>query len=64
MGKTKTNKWIQKAIKKKGAFTQYCKNKGYKKVTNKCIQEGLKSKNPKTRARARLAKTLRKLNKK
>ena len=58
------NKWIQKAIKKPGAFTAYCKRKGYKGVTEKCIEEGLKSRNKKTRARARLAKTLRRLRRK
>lgn len=38
--------------KNRGKFTQYCKSKGYKGVTQKCIQEAKKSKNPKTRKRA------------
>ena len=63
MAKKKEEKWIQKAIKKPGAFKEYCKRKGYKGVTEKCIQEALKSPDPKTRARARLAKTLKKLAK-
>ncbi|MEM2695854.1 MAG: hypothetical protein QXU09_02835 [Thermoproteota archaeon] len=53
--------WIQEAIKNPGSFTAYCKRKGYKGVTQECIQEGLKSPNPTVRRRARLAKTLRKL---
>ena len=56
--------WIQKAVKHKGAFTKYCKSKGYKKVTRACIEEGLKSKNPTIRKRANLAKTFRSMNKK
>ena len=48
-------KWIQKAVKKKGAFTAYCKRKGYKGVTKECIREGLHSKDDTTRRRARLA---------
>ena len=59
--KNEDNKWIQSAIKKPGAFTKYCKRKGYKGVTNACIEEGLRSKNPTIRRRAALAKTLRKL---
>lgn len=43
---------------KKGAFTQYCKRKGYKGVTKACIEEGKKSKNPLTRKRAVFAETL------
>jgi len=56
--------WIQSTIKKPGSFTSYCKKKGYKGVTNKCIAEAKKSKNPKTRKRAALAKTLRNMKKK
>ncbi len=57
----KKEKWIQKAIKKKGAFTSSCKRKGFKKVTLACINLGLKSKNSLTRKRARLANTLKEL---
>ena len=59
--KKKNDKWIQNAIKKKGAFTSFCKRKGFKKVTLACINLGLKSKNPLTKKRARLAKTLKDL---
>ena len=51
--------WIQQAIKNPGAFTRYCGGK----VTNECIRKGCKSKNPTTRRRACLAKTLRKMKK-
>lgn len=54
-------KWIQKAVKKKGAFTKYCKSKGYKGVTKECIKEGLKSPNKTTQRRARLALFFKKL---
>ena len=49
--------------KNKGKFTDYCKKKGYKKVTQECIEEGLKSKNPLTRKRALFAKVARKWKK-
>ena len=63
-GKSKKSKgWIQKAVKKKGAFTEYCKKQGYNGVTEACIQKGLKSKNPTTKKRANLAKTFRKMAK-
>ena len=61
MGRKK--KWIQDAIRKPGAFTRYCKRRGYKGVTQECIEEVKKSKNPKTRQRAHLAETLRDLPK-
>lgn len=64
MAKKTKERWIQGAIKKPGSFTAYCKRKGHKGVTEECIREAMKSKNPKTRARARLAKTLRKMAKK
>ena len=59
----KDKKWVQKAIKKEGSFTEYCKKRGYKGVTQACINEAKKSKNPKTRRRAILAETLRKTSK-
>jgi len=52
-------KWIQGAIKKPGAFREYCGGK----VTNECINRGLRSPDPTTRRRASLAKTLRKISK-
>jgi hypothetical protein len=56
-------KWIQEAIKKPGAFTEWCKRRGYSGVNQKCIEEGKRSPNPTTRRRAYLAETLRKLAK-
>lgn len=56
----KEKKWIQKAIKKPGAFKAYCKSKGFKGVTAECIRAGLKA-GGKTAKRAALARTLRKM---
>ena len=57
-------RWMQSAVKKPGAFTEWCKKRGYKGVTKKCIEEGKASKNPTTVRRATLAETFRKANKK
>ncbi len=57
------DKWIQKAIKNPGAFTEWCKRRGYPGVTQECIEEGKRSKDPTTRRRAVLAQTLRRLAK-
>ena len=56
-------KFIQKAIPEshEGRFTKYCKKKGFKGVSQKCISEGQKSKNPHTVKQANFAKTLRRL---
>jgi len=65
MAEEKDKKWMQrvsKEIKEKGtegAFTEYCGGK----VTEKCIQRGLKSPDPVVRARARLAKKFREYSK-
>jgi hypothetical protein len=65
MAKKKDKKWMQKVSKEikekgtEGAFTEYCGGK----VTEECIQRGLKSPDPKVRARARLAKTFRNYHK-
>ncbi len=59
-----TKKWIQGMKLNKGAFTAYCKRKGYGGVTEACIQKGLKSPNPSIRKEANLARTFRKINKK
>ena len=65
----KTDKWMQSARAEMeakgtvGAFTKYCKRKGYKGVTNKCIEEALKSPNPQTRKRANFARNARKIAK-
>lgn len=60
----KDKKWIQKAIKHPGSFTEWCKKQGFKGVTKECIEMGKRSKNPTIRKRANLAETLRKMSKK
>ena len=62
--KTDDEYWIQKAVKKEGSFSEYCKRKGYNGVTWKCIEEAKKSKFDVIRKRAVLAETLLKLQKK
>ena len=63
--KAKEGMWIQdvnKSMKKnntKGAFTEWCGGK----VTNDCIERGLRSKDPKIRRRAALAKAFRNMKK-
>lgn len=54
-------KFIQKAIKRPGAFTAYCKGQGFDGVTNECIEQGMASDSPTTRKQAVLARTLRKI---
>ena len=61
MVKHKTTKFIQKAHLKEGAFTKFCKSKGFKGVTAQCIAEGKRSKNIHIVRRANLAQTLRRL---
>ena len=60
----KKEKWIQEMDLKEGAFEKWCKMHGFKGVTKKCIEKGKKSKNPKTRKRAVLAETFKKIAKK
>lgn len=55
---------MQTAVKNPGSFTKYCKNKGYKGVTQACIEEGKQSSDPTTRKRAVLAETFKKTAKK
>jgi hypothetical protein len=43
-------------INHSGAFTAYCKRKGYKGVTCACIREGLHSKDPHVRRMANFAR--------
>jgi len=58
--------WIQKVTRAmernntKGSFREWCGGK----VTDECIERGLKSKNPKIRRRAALAKAFRNMRKK
>ena len=50
------NKGIEIEVKHTGTFTRYCKSKGFRGVTKKCIEEGCKSKNKTTKKRACFAK--------
>ena len=59
--KKNNNNWAKTAVKKPGAFRSWCRKQGYSKVNTRCIQKGLKSKNPTTRKRARLALTFKKM---
>lgn len=56
--------WIQKAIKNPGALRRTAKVKGDKTISVKKLNQLAKSKNPTTRRRAILAKTLRSFHKK
>ena len=47
-----------------GSFTEYCKRKGYHKVTKKCIEEGKRSKSKAIRKKAVFAENARKWKKK
>lgn len=66
----KSGKWLQEArerMEKKGtvgAFTAYCKSKGYRGVTQACINEAKKSGNPTLVKRAVFAENVRKIAKK
>lgn len=70
MAKAKKKRWIQEAVERmeakgtKGAFTEYCKRKGYKGVTQECINEAKKSRNPILKKRAIFAENMRKIAKK
>jgi len=57
-------KWIQEAIRDKGSFTAYCKRLGFKGVSQACIEKGKRSKDKRTKRRAVLAETLRRLRRK
>jgi len=39
MAKKKTKKWIQKAVKREGAFTAWCKKHGFSGPTWACIKK-------------------------
>ena len=56
-------KWIQEAVKNKGALRKALKTKEGKNIPASKLAKATKSKNKKTAARARLAQTLKKLNK-
>jgi len=68
--KGRVKKWLQEASKRmeekgtKGAFTAYCKKKGYKGVTQECIEEAKRSGNPTLKKRAIFAENVRKIARK
>jgi hypothetical protein len=62
--KQKDKKFIQKAIKKPGALREELKVKKGKKIPEAKLEKAEHSKNPKLRARANLAETLKKLRNK
>jgi hypothetical protein len=61
--KTKPKQWIQKAIKKPGALHKTLGIPEGKKIPAKKLEKAANSKNPTTRKRAALAKTLKGLHK-
>lgn len=56
--------WIADAIKKKGALRKTLKVKEGEKIPTAQLKKAEHSKDPKTARRARLAETLKKINKK
>lgn len=66
MAKVKNKKWIQKAIKKPGAFTKTAKKagKGVQVYASEVVRKKGKGVSKKTYKRAVLAKTLKKISKK
>jgi len=58
--------WIQKSVSRMqrkgtvGSFTAWCKRRGYGGVTDSCIAEGLRSKDPAIRKKANWARNVRK----
>ena len=59
-----SEKWIQKAIKHKGALHKALHVKSGKKIPESKLEKAEHSKNPKTRKRAVLAETLNHMRKK
>jgi hypothetical protein len=61
----KKKRWIQSVTKTfakkgtKGAFTRWCKRKGYKGVTAGCIKRGKRDRSLRTRRRAIFAENIR-----
>ena len=60
----KKDMWIAGAIKKPGALRKTLGVKKGEKIPEKALKKAENSKNPKTRKRAVLAETLRKMHKK
>ena len=52
------SKWIQKAIKRPGAFTKWCKGHGFSGATSECIEYAKKHGSTRVKRQANLAKTL------
>lgn len=63
MATKKDGNWIQKAIKKPGALRKTLGVKAGEKISAEKLDKAEKSKNPTTRKRAVLAKTLSKIRK-
>lgn len=63
--KTKKKSKLSINIKpsKEGSFTAWCKRQGYSGVTQECIRQGLRSKNPAIRKKANFARNARKWEK-
>jgi hypothetical protein len=61
---TKRKNWIQGAIKRPGALRKKLKVPPGKKITTAQLNKASKSKNPRTRRQANLAKTLKKMSRK
>ena len=61
----KKNRWIQSVTKTfakkgtKGAFTRWCKRKGFNGVTDRCIKLGKRDRSLRTRRRAVFAENIR-----
>ena len=60
----KPKNWIPKAIKRPGALRRKLKVPPGKKITAAQLRKASKSKNPRTRRQANLAKTLKKISRK
>ena len=59
-----SKKWIQGAIKRPGALRKKLGVKPGKKITTAQLNKASRSKNPRTRRQANLAKTLKKMSRK
>jgi hypothetical protein len=62
--KSSKKKWIQGAIKRPGALRKKLGVKPGKKITAAQLRKASRSKNPRTRRQANLAKTLKKMSRK
>jgi len=53
-----SKRFIKEAVKHKGSFKRYCKKKGYKGATGRCIKHALAHGSKKRKNQAVLARTL------